>query len=72
MFGSVNEIANAMGISPSAVRQFPEILDWRRSNELTGTAIAVGISSEAELVAMITKRIKTLESALSKIKGTSR
>ena len=43
IFGSVRELANALGITPQAIYLWDEDLSQRRENEIIGTAFRLGL-----------------------------
>ena len=43
IFGSVRELANALGITPQAIYLWDEDLSERRENEIIGTAFKLGL-----------------------------
>ena len=43
IFGSVRELANALGITPQAISLWDEDLSERRENEIIGTAFRLGL-----------------------------
>ena len=43
IFGSVRELANALGITPQAIYLWEEDLSERRENEIIGTAFKLGL-----------------------------
>ena len=43
IFGTQSAIADALGITRSAVSQWPEQLDQRTTDELIGAALRIGI-----------------------------
>lgn len=44
MFGSVRRLADALGITPQAIYQWPDVLDRRAEDRVVGASVRIGIA----------------------------
>jgi DNA-binding transcriptional regulator YdaS (Cro superfamily) len=51
LFGNATRLAEALGIKPQAISQWPEQLPQRRIDEITGAAFRLGLLKPEDLAA---------------------
>ena len=51
LFGNATRLAEALGIRPQAISQWPETLTQRQTDEITGAAIRLGLLKPEQVAA---------------------